>query len=89
GIGTLKFFPAEPAGGPAMLNALAGPFSEARFIPTGGVSRGNLGSYLSLSNVLACGGSWMVKRGWLASRDFDAIRTAASDALRLANDASA
>lgn len=60
----LKFFPAECAGGVNMLKALAGPYAHTgvKFIPTGGVSSGNLAAYLSLPVVAAIGGSWMVDK---------------------------
>lgn len=60
GLTTLKFFPCSVYGGPAAVRALGAPFPQVRFIPTGGVSLGNLADYLSLPNVTAVGGSWMV-----------------------------
>jgi len=60
GLETVKFFPAEQLGGPAMIKALAAPFRSVRFIPTGGVHTGNLADYLALPAVLAVGGTWMV-----------------------------
>ena len=64
GCKLLKFFPAEVAGGVNMLKALAGPYCHTgvRFIPTGGVSLGNLAAYLKLPVVAAIGGSWMVDK---------------------------
>ena len=64
GCKLLKFFPAEAAGGVAMLKSLAGPYGHTgvRFIPTGGVSSGNLSEYLKLPIVAAIGGSWMVDK---------------------------
>ncbi len=64
GCKLLKFFPAEVAGGVAMLKALAGPYGHTgvKFIPTGGVSSGNLAAYLQLPVVAAIGGSWMVDK---------------------------
>ena len=60
----LKFFPAEAAGGTAMLKSLAGPYGHTgvRFIPTGGVTTGNLADYLKVPVVAAIGGSWMVDK---------------------------
>jgi 2-dehydro-3-deoxyphosphogluconate aldolase/(4S)-4-hydroxy-2-oxoglutarate aldolase len=60
----LKFFPAEAAGGVSMLKSLAGPYAHTgvKFIPTGGVSSGNLTEYLKLPIVAAIGGSWMVEK---------------------------
>lgn len=64
GCKLLKFFPAEVAGGVDMLKALAGPYGHTglKFIPTGGVSSGNLAAYLKLPVVAAIGGSWMVDK---------------------------
>lgn len=59
GLKTLKFFPAEPSGGIAMLKSLSAVYPVA-FMPTGGVSPANAKDYLSLSSVFACGGTWMV-----------------------------
>jgi 2-dehydro-3-deoxyphosphogluconate aldolase/(4S)-4-hydroxy-2-oxoglutarate aldolase len=60
GLSTFKFFPAESLGGAAYLKALAGPFPQVRFCPTGGVTASNLPGYLALPNVVAAGGSWMI-----------------------------
>jgi len=60
GLKTFKFFPAENVGGAPAIKALGGPFPQVRFCPTGGVNAKNLQTYLSLPNVIAAGGSWMV-----------------------------
>lgn len=60
GLKTFKFFPAENVGGAPAIRALGGPFPQVRFCPTGGVNAKNLQTYLSLPNVIAAGGSWMV-----------------------------
>jgi 2-dehydro-3-deoxyphosphogluconate aldolase/(4S)-4-hydroxy-2-oxoglutarate aldolase len=60
GLKTFKFFPAETSGGAPAIKALGGPFPQVLFCPTGGISAKNLSSYLSLPNVIAAGGSWMV-----------------------------
>ncbi len=83
GLTLLKFFPAEASGGTAMLKALRGPYGNIRFIPTGGVSQANASSYLSLPNVAAVGGSWMVPSQALAEKDFDTIFRLASRAAEL------
>jgi 2-dehydro-3-deoxyphosphogluconate aldolase/(4S)-4-hydroxy-2-oxoglutarate aldolase len=70
GLGTVKFFPAEQLGGAAMIKALAAPFRQVRFIPTGGVTTENLGQYLALPSVLAVGGTWMVAADLLKNRDW-------------------
>ena len=80
GLKTLKFFPAESSGGTSMLKALAAPFSDVRFVPTGGITPANLSDYLSLPNVVACGGSWLTPKDALAAGDFEKIRGLAREA---------
>src|SRR5262249_61146420 len=60
GVDPFKFFPAETSGGAPAIKALGGPFPQVSFCPTGGISTKNLSSYLSLPNVIAAGGSWMI-----------------------------
>ena len=78
----LKFFPAEAAGGVAMLKALSAVY-DTRFMPTGGISEKNLASYLALKNVLACGGSWMVKTELIEAGKFDEITEITKKAVQL------
>src|ERR1700744_3456237 len=59
GFNLVKFFPAEPAGGIKALRALAGPFPQAKFCPTGGIGEANAPSWLAEPNVVAVGGSWL------------------------------
>ncbi|MDR0883247.1 MAG: bifunctional 4-hydroxy-2-oxoglutarate aldolase/2-dehydro-3-deoxy-phosphogluconate aldolase [Oscillospiraceae bacterium] len=73
GCSSLKFFPAEPAGGVPYLQALAAPHADVRFIPTGGISAANFGAYLALPNVLAVGGSWMATREMIAAQNWETI----------------
>lgn len=73
GLDVVKFFPAEAIGGTAFLKALLGPFGEVSFVPTGGVNAANLAEYLRIPQVLACGGSWMVKPSLLAEGRFDEV----------------
>jgi 2-dehydro-3-deoxyphosphogluconate aldolase/(4S)-4-hydroxy-2-oxoglutarate aldolase len=70
----LKLFPAEPVGGVALLKALAGPFPEARFCPTGGIDPANAPSYLACANVLCVGGSWLAPADAIAQGDWERIR---------------
>jgi 2-dehydro-3-deoxyphosphogluconate aldolase/(4S)-4-hydroxy-2-oxoglutarate aldolase len=77
GLTELKFFPASIAGGPKALKALNGPFSEAEFLPTGGVSIENAKEYYDLKNVFAVGGSFPVP-----SKDPDEIIKACQDSLK-------
>ena len=74
GLRVVKFFPAEPAGGLAYLKAIAGPYADVEFIPTGGITRANLASYLAFPRIVACGGSWMAPQPLVAAGEFDAIR---------------
>jgi len=73
GVTTLKFFPAETMGGIAALKSLSGPYSDIRFIPTGGITPELLPGYLKLPCVLACGGSWLAPRDLLAASNFETI----------------
>jgi 2-dehydro-3-deoxyphosphogluconate aldolase / (4S)-4-hydroxy-2-oxoglutarate aldolase len=84
GLAHFKFFPAEQAGGVAMLKAFAGPFAEARFCPTGGVTQGNAANYLGLPNVLCVGGSWIATPELIAAGAWAEItdRARAAKALR-------
>ena len=66
----LKFFPAEPMGGVRTLRAIAAPYGELWFIPTGGIGLDTLGEYLAFDRVIACGGSWMAPSAWLDAGDF-------------------
>jgi len=83
-IDTVKFFPAAAAGGPGMIGALAAAFRRLRFVPTGGISPANLGAYLALDAVIACGGSWMTPQSALDARDLGRIGQLASDAMAIA-----
>jgi 2-dehydro-3-deoxyphosphogluconate aldolase/(4S)-4-hydroxy-2-oxoglutarate aldolase len=69
----LKFFPAVAAGGVPMLKALAGPFPDIRFCPTGGLTVETAPSFLSLPNVVVCGGSWLTPADLMARGDWSAI----------------
>lgn len=75
-----KFFPAEAAGGPAMLKALGGPMPQVRFCPTGGITVANARRYLDLPNVLCVGGSWIARKELLRNKDWTAIRALAEEA---------
>jgi 2-dehydro-3-deoxyphosphogluconate aldolase/(4S)-4-hydroxy-2-oxoglutarate aldolase len=79
----LKFFPAEPAGGVAYLEALAAPLPEARFCPTGGIDAVKARTYLSLPNVLCVGGSWVAPKDALAAGDWPRITRLARAAAAL------
>lgn len=83
GYDTLKFFPAQPAGGIPMLQAFAGPFPQVAFCPTGGISRDSASGFLNLSNVLCVGGSWVAPKGLVEKGDWRAIEALARDAAAL------
>lgn len=85
GLSTVKFFPAGTSGGPDAIKALAAPFGEVSFVPTGGVGPGNLAQYLAIPAVAAVGGSWMVPRDRIRAGDFEGIRALTADAVALAN----
>ena len=74
GLDVVKFFPSEPSGGLAMIKALAEPFTSLRFMPSGGINASNMKSYLEYDRILACGGSWMVKKDLIENGEFDTIR---------------
>ncbi|MEF9882623.1 bifunctional 4-hydroxy-2-oxoglutarate aldolase/2-dehydro-3-deoxy-phosphogluconate aldolase [Streptomyces sp. P9-A4] len=83
GVESMKFFPAEAAGGVPYLKSLAGPLPRARFCPTGGVSRASAPGYLSLPNVGCVGGTWMLPPDALAARDWARVETLAREAAGL------
>lgn len=78
-----KFFPAEAAGGIALLKSVASPIPEARFVPTGGISYETAPDYLALGNVTAIGGSWITPARIIAAGDFERIGVLARDAALL------
>ena len=83
GIGMMKFFPAEQAGGAAMLKALASPLPQAAFCPTGSVSPGNAADYLSLPNVVCVGGSWVAPKDAVKAGDWARVEALAREAANL------
>ncbi len=83
GYDMLKFFPAEASGGVAALKAIGAPIPQVSFCPTGGVTAANARSYLSLSNVICAGGSWVAPAAAVAAGNWDEIRRLAADAAHL------
>ena len=83
GLTELKFFPAEAAGGVKTLKAISGPYGGVRFIPTGGINAANLTDYLRLPVVIACGGSWLVKKQLIADGEFDRIAELTAEAIEI------
>jgi 2-dehydro-3-deoxyphosphogluconate aldolase/(4S)-4-hydroxy-2-oxoglutarate aldolase len=84
GLDTVKFFPASIAGGVPAIKALASVFRTMRFMPTGGVSPGNLAEFLAVPAVLACGGSWLTPADAIVSGDYDKITKLAHEAVQIA-----
>ncbi len=83
GYDVLKFFPAEAAGGLAMLRALAGPFPDVVFCPTGGIDATNAPAYLAVANVLCVGGSWIAPRAEVAAGNWAKVTGLASAAAQM------
>lgn len=90
GCTLLKFFPAEAAGGPKMLRALAAPYEPlgVRFCPTGGVSVDNMNEYLALASVFAVGGSWLASKRQIAEKQWSVITQQTREALSRAREVS-
>jgi 2-dehydro-3-deoxyphosphogluconate aldolase/(4S)-4-hydroxy-2-oxoglutarate aldolase len=87
GLGSVKLFPIEPAGGVRYLRALAAPYTGMRWNPTGGISPATLPEYLAVPSVLACGGSWVAPRADIDAGRFDEIRARAAAAVQLVGEA--
>ena len=83
GLSFLKFFPATAAGGIPMLKALAGPFPDISFCPTGGITSETAPQFLALSNVRVCGGSWLTPADAVAAGDWARITQLAKAASAL------
>ena len=85
GCGMVKFFPAEAAGGVKMIKDLLGAFrfTGVKFMPTGGVNLSNVADYLSVPEIVCCGGTWIVPKDALAAGDWAAIERLAADAAAL------
>lgn len=81
GAELLKLFPADVLGGPRLLKAFAGPFPDARFVPSGGVGESNLGDYLAVPTVAAVSGSWMVPAAAVEAGDFATVQRLAAAAV--------
>ncbi|MDD7740179.1 MAG: bifunctional 4-hydroxy-2-oxoglutarate aldolase/2-dehydro-3-deoxy-phosphogluconate aldolase [Fusicatenibacter sp.] len=82
GLDVVKFFPAEAAGGLAMIKAMAAPYTTMKFMPTGGINAKNINDYLAFDKIIACGGSWMVKGDLVKAGDFDKIRDLTKEAVQ-------
>ncbi|ELZ5941099.1 bifunctional 4-hydroxy-2-oxoglutarate aldolase/2-dehydro-3-deoxy-phosphogluconate aldolase [Providencia stuartii] len=82
GLKAFKFFPAEANGGIKALQAIAGPFPQVKFCPTGGISPANYRDYLALKSVLCIGGSWLVPEDALKAGDYPRITQLAEEAIK-------
>ena len=82
GLDVVKFFPAEQNGGVAKLKAVAGPYTTLRWMPTGGVNTKNMMDYLSFDKIIACGGTWMVKKDLIEGEKWDEITRICQDAVK-------
>ena len=80
GLDFVKFFPAEPAGGLKMIKAVAAPYVNLVFMPTGGINAGNVRDYLAYDKIVACGGSWMVPKNLVKEGKFDEIKDLVAEA---------
>jgi 2-dehydro-3-deoxyphosphogluconate aldolase / (4S)-4-hydroxy-2-oxoglutarate aldolase len=84
GLRVLKLFPANLVGGPAFLRAVGATYPDVRFIPTGGVDSSTLAEYLTMPNVLACGGSWIANERVLRDGALDELARRAREAAEVA-----
>ncbi len=82
GLDTVKFFPAEAAGGLKMLKAMAAPYGQLKFMPTGGINADNLLDYLKFNKIVACGGSFMVKDELIKEKKWDEITALTRNAVK-------
>jgi len=82
GLDVVKFFPAEQSGGIEMIKAMAAPYTNVKFMPTGGINAKNICDYLAFDKIIACGGSWMVKKDLVAAGKFDEIQKLTEEAVR-------
>ena len=82
GLTTVKFFPAEAAGGLKMLKAMAAPYGQLNFMPTGGINADNLLDYLKFGKIIACGGSFMVKDDLVKEKKWDEITALTKNAVK-------
>ena len=81
GLDVVKFFPAEQSGGVKAIKAMAAPYVNLKFMPTGGINAKNLADYLSFNKIIACGGSWMVSGDLVKNKEFDKIEALTKEAV--------
>ena len=83
GLDFVKFFPAEPSGGLNMIKAVAAAYTKLSFMPTGGINAQNVVEYLKYDRIVACGGSWMVKKDLINAGSFDEIEKLVREAAEI------
>ena len=83
----MKFFPAEASGGLKYIKAVAAPYHQIRFMPTGGINPQNVTEYLAYNRILACGGSWMVPQELILQGAFGQIEQLCREASALVKEA--
>ncbi|MBE5917977.1 MAG: bifunctional 4-hydroxy-2-oxoglutarate aldolase/2-dehydro-3-deoxy-phosphogluconate aldolase [Pseudobutyrivibrio ruminis] len=81
GLELVKFFPAEAAGGLNMIKSMSAPYGNMKFMPTGGINKKNLRSYLDFEKIIACGGTWMVSGDLIENGEFEKIKDLTKDAV--------
>lgn len=79
GVKLVKFFPSHAFGGLPTIDALSGPFPDMKFLPTGGISLENLATFLQHPSIFGCGGTWMARREWLQTGQWQRVREACAD----------
>ena len=83
GLDVVKFFPAQASGGLAAIKAMAAPYVNLKFMPTGGINEKNIKEYLSFKKIIACGGSWMVSSALVKNKEFDKIKELTAQAVKM------
>lgn len=83
GLSHIKFFPAEASGGVKMVKALSAPYTQVRFMATGGININNVKDYFDCKAIFACGGSWMVPDALIKEGKFDEIKALVKEAVEL------
>ena len=81
GLDTVKFFPAEQAGGLEYIKAVSAPYPNIKFLPTGGINAGNLAKYIAFEKVIACAGSWMAAADLINTGGFEKITALSREAV--------
>ena len=89
GLTRVKFFPAEAAGGLAMIKAMCAAYTNVRIMPTGGINAKDIGDYLACDKIFCCGGSWMVKGDLIKAGEFDKIKDMTAEAVEVVKKARA